>query len=470
MANSGKLTFGEKLGYSLGDTASNLFWQTFSMFLLYFYTDIFGITAAAAGTMFLVTRIWDTVNDPLMGIISDRTNTRWGKFRPYLLWLAFPFGIIGVLTFTTPDFEPTGKLIYAYVTYGLMMMVYTAINIPYSALMGVLSPDPLERTKASSFRFVAAFTGGLIVQSTALKLVKVLGGNNEALGWQLTMALFAFLAAVLFLTTFGVTRERVAPSVTQVTSLKKDVKDLFSNTPWVVLFFAGIFLLTFVSIRNGSIMYFYKYYVGDQVVALFGREMNLTSDGLATTFMVLGSGANIVGVLVTSWFSKTFGKKRSFIGLMLLTIIFTAVFLVMRPENVLMMFTLQVIISFVMGPLSPIVWAMYTDTADYSEWKSARRATGLVMSASTMAQKFGWTIGGAVAGWLLAMFGFEANQLQTGETILGIRLMISIIPAIAAVLCGVFMFFYKLDDATMATITADLKARRDQSDPENNKT
>jgi GPH family glycoside/pentoside/hexuronide:cation symporter len=460
---SAKLSFGEKIGYSLGDTASNLFWQTFSMFLLYFYTDIFGISAAAAGTMFLVTRIWDTVNDPLMGIIADRTNSKWGKFRPYLLYLAVPFGVIGIFTFTTPDFGATGKMVYAYLTYSLMMMVYTAINIPYSALMGVLSDDPLERTKAASYRFVAAFAGGLVVQATALKLVKVLGGNNEALGWQLTMSVFAFIAAVLFITTFATTKERVSPPKEQKTTLSKDLKDLFKNIPWVVLFIAGIFLLTFVSIRNGSIMYYYKYYVGDQLISMFGKEMNLSSDVLASTFMVLGSAANIIGVLVTGWFSKRFGKKRSFVGLMLLTTLFTAVFIFLKPENVLIMFSLQITISFLMGPLSPIIWSMYTDTADYSEWLNGRRATGLVMSASTMAQKFGWTIGGAVAGWLLASYGFVANQDQNPETIRGIQMMISLIPAGLAILCAGFMFLYKLDEQTMQEIMVDLQKRREGS-------
>jgi GPH family glycoside/pentoside/hexuronide:cation symporter len=455
-----KIPFFEKVGYSLGDTASNLFWQTFSMFLLFFYTDIFGISAAAAGTMFLVTRIWDTVNDPLMGIIADRTNTRWGKFRPFLLWMALPFGIIGILTFTTPDFGSTGKIVYAYITYSFMMMVYTAINIPYSALMGVMSPNSLERTSLSSFRFVAAFGGGLIVQATALKLVKITGGDNQALGWRWTMTIFAVLAVILFLTTFTTTKERVKPPKTQKTSLVNDLSDLFSNIPWLMLFLIGIFLLTFVSIRNGSIMYYFKYYVGDQTFSLFGKSYSYDKNVLASAFMVFGSLANIVGVLSTRYISELFGKRRAFIILMLLTTVLTAVFYVLKNDAIISMFTIQVIISFIMGPLSPMIWAMYTDTADYSEWRTGRRATGLVMSASTMAQKFGWTIGGALAGWLLAAFGFKANQAQSAETLHGISLLISIIPAVCAVLGAAAMFFYKLDDETMKQIEIDLAARK----------
>lgn len=451
----------EKFGYSLGDFASNLFWMTFVFFGTFFYTDIFGIPAAAAGTMFLVVRFFDFANDPIMGILADRTNTRWGKFRPYLLYLALPFGVIGVLTFTTPDFGESGKLIYAYVTYTLMMVVYTAINIPYSALMGVLSPDPLERTKAASYRFVAAFAGGLIVQATALKLVKVLGGNNEALGWQLSMAIFAFLAVVLFLSTFVITRERVQPPKEQISSLKEDLKNLVTNIPWWILVAVGIFLLTFVTIRNGSIMYYFKYYVGEQTFSLFGKEFDLNTDGLASTFMVLGTGANLVGVLLTGWISKMFGKKRAFLGLMFITIFLSGVFIFLGPEAVLTMFGLQILISLLMGPMSPILWSMYTDIADYSEHKHNRRATGLVMSASTMAQKFGWTIGGAVLGWMLASFGYvEKSDIQSPETVQGIRYLISVIPAAMAILTFAGLAFYKLDEKTMYEIKEDLEMRR----------
>ncbi len=540
-----KISIFEKIGFALGDTASNLFFQTFMLFLLYFYTDVFGIPAAVAGTMFLVTRIWDSVNDPIMGIIADRTETRWGKFRPYLLWMSVPFGIIGVLTFTTPDLSLQGKIIYAYVTYGLMMMVYTAINIPYSALMGVVSPDPLERTSFSQYRFVFAFLGAFLVQGLTLPLVNSFGGGNtdvvsakienhkviltengvgaskiiitantgkeepveakfvvnvyrpeniadidtttqivylpagfgadtlnaerffdvdiagvplsvqvvnEAKGFQWTMTVFAVAAVIMFIITFASTKERVRPPKEQKTNLKNDVKDLLTNVPWLILFFIGIFSLSYISIRNGAIIYYFKYYVGDSLAA--------------TGFMLAGTIVTIIAIMMTEWLSKKFGKKQVFMGAMFFSTIFSAAFFLLSKDDILWMYVFQILGSFAAGPTAPIVFAMYTDCADYSEWKNGRRATGLVMSASTMAQKFGWTIGGALAGWLLAYFGFKANVEQTAESVHGIVLMMSLVPAVGSLIAGAMMYFYKLDDKFMKQIERDLLARRKESGEE----
>ncbi len=534
-----KISVKEKIGFGLGDTASNLFFQTFMLFLLYFYTDVFGIPAAVAGTMFLVTRIWDSVNDPLMGVIADRTNTKWGKFRPYILWMAVPFGIIGVLTFTTPDLSLEGKIIYAYVTYALMMMVYTAINIPYSALMGVVSSDPLERTSFSQYRFVFAFLGAFLVQGLTLPLVNSIGGGNtdvltaqienhqivitengigtsklimeadngtdkpltgkvniniyrselkneidtttqilyleegfgkykfnpdkyfeasiasfplsikvvnEASGFQGTMTIFAIAAVIMFFITFYTTKERVSPPKEQKTNLKNDIKDLITNVPWVVLFFIGIFSLSYISIRNGAIIYYFKYYVGDSLAA--------------TGFMLAGTIVTIIAIMMTEWLTKKLGKKNVFMLAMLLSTVFSAAFFFLDKDDIVLMYVFQILGSFAAGPTAPIVFAMYTDCADYSEWKKGRRATGLVMSASTMAQKFGWTIGGALAGWLLASFGFKANVAQTEESIKGITLMMSLIPAVGSLIAAVLMYFYQLDDKTMKQIEFDLNERR----------
>ena len=531
----------EKIGFGLGDTASNLFFQSFMLFLLYFYTDVFGISAGAAGTMFLVTRIWDSLNDPLMGIISDRTRSRWGKFRPYLLWLAVPFGIIGVLTFTTPDLEVSGKIIYAYITYTLMMMIYTGINIPYSALMGVVSPSTIQRTSFSQYRFIFAFIGAFIVQGTMLPMVNSFGkgdvsvlrpetatGNiivlhesgpgtikmqltantdgvvestrnipvivaalgqddpadtsagslhlkqgfesyamdaaayfpeladqdvsfsielvNERKGFSLAMTIMAVLAVAMFMTTFFTTRERVQPSKEQKTTLVRDLRDLMANKPWWILFALGLFTLSHVSIRNGSIMYYFKYYVG--------------SEELASAFMLAGTIATIVSIMLTEYFSRLLGKKRFYITCMALTTVFALLFGILGKDDIVMMFVLQVLISFVFGPTAPLVFAMYTDAADYSEYRTGRRATGLVMSASTMAQKFGWTIGGALAGWLLMLFGFKANVVQGESALTGIRLMMSVIPAIGSFMGAILMIYYKLDDSFMKKIENELALRR----------
>jgi len=444
--DSQKLSIKEKIGYGLGDTASNFYWQMFMSFILFFYTDVFGISAAVAGTMLLVTRIWDTGIDPIMGVIADRTNTKWGKFRPYLLWMALPIGIIGVITFTTPNLSMNGKIIYAYVTSTLMMAAYTAINTPYSALMGVLTPNSLERTSVSSYRFVLAFVAIFIVQGTTLPLVYYFGKGDQATGFQWTMIVFSIVAVVLFVITFLNTRERVHPPKDQKTSIKNDLGDLFHNKPWIVLFFIGIFALSYNSIRSGSIIYYFKYYVGNEF--------------LTSAFMVSGTIAAIAGVMITKFLSRLLGKRTLYMLLWLIVGILTILFYFIPKENIILVFSSHILISFILGPTAPLIWAMYADTADYSEWKSGRRATGLVFSAATFAQKLGWAIGGAFTGWLLAYFGFIANVVQTDSAQDGIRLMMSIIPAIAGLLAAAAGWFYKLDEQMMEKIEQDLSTRK----------
>jgi len=459
-----KLSIREKVGYSLGDTASNLFFQTFILFLLYFYTDVFGISAAAAGTMFLVTRIWDAVNDPMMGAIADRTNTRWGKFRPYLFWLAIPFGVIGVLMFTTPDLSPAGKLIYAYITYTLAMMVYTAINVPYSALMGVITPNSMERTVVSSFRFVAAFVGMFIVQYSVLRLVGIFGGENEQVGWQWAMTVLSALAVVLFLITFATTKERVQPPKGQKNPVKQDIADLFANKPWLLIGGATIFQLTFLVMRGGSIMYYFEYFVQDQEIMLFGKTHSYSFGALASAFMLAGTVVTIIGAILTKWFSRTFGKSPSYYGFLGISAISIALFYFLGPKDIILMFVLQLVASFSVGPVSVLQWAMYTDTADYSELKTGRRATALIMSASLFALKLGVALGGAGLAWVLAAYGYQPNQPQTAEALKGIRLVMSVYPAIFAIIGVVLMLFYPLTNKRMVEIEAELTERRKQSE------
>ncbi len=458
--NTGNLSLKEKIGYSLGDTASNLFFQTFILFLLYFYTDVFGLPAAAVGTMFLVTRIWDAFFDPIIGMISDRTHTRWGKFRPYLLWFALPFGIIGVLTFTTPGFDTSGKLIYAYVTYSFMMMLYSAINVPYSALMGVITPNSEQRTVLSSYRFVSAFAGGFIVQAVTMSLVNYFGKGNETLGWQWAMGCLSGLAFVLFMVTFMTTKERVFPPKGQKTNFRRDLGDLFSNKPWLLIAGATVFQLMYIVMRNSSIMYYFKYYVGGQHLDLFGTAINLSFETFASSFMLTGTLATITGAILTNWFSRLLDKKNTYLWFLIASAVLNVFFYFMQPQNVLLIYGLNLMVSFFFGPVSVLQWAMYTDTADYSEWKNERRATGLVMAASLFSLKLGLTLGGAIVGWILAYHGFVANRPQTPESVGGIILLLSVYPAVLGVVGGLLMLFYPLTNKMMIKIEEDLTARR----------
>lgn len=448
----------EKLGYASGDFASNLFWQTFMYFLPIFYTDVFGLPAAAAALLFGLSRLLDGITDPAMGMIADRTNSKWGKFRPYILFVALPFGAIGILCFTTPGFSLNAKIVYAFITYNLMMILYTAINIPYSALMGVLSPDSQERTSISSYRFIFAFAAGLFITAFNNTFVQKFGGGDDALGYKYTITLYAAIAIILFLITFLTTKERVVPKKKERNLIKNDLKDLISNKPWMILLLTGIFTIFYVSIRNGAIAYYFKYYVSAKTIdfILFGKQF---SYDLASSFMVVGTIAVIVGLTGVKKLTDLIGKKYAYFLLMILSTVFTASFFILDRDQVKAMFVLQILASLFMGPTSALVWAMYADIADYSEWKTGRRATGLIFSASTMAQKFGWSLAGVITMALLAYFGYSANTEQSVESLTGIRALISLIPAIGSILCAVMILFYALDDKFVAKIQKELAAK-----------
>jgi GPH family glycoside/pentoside/hexuronide:cation symporter len=566
---SKKITFGERFGYGLGDLASNLFWMQFVWFLNYFYTDVFGLAPAVLATMILAVRIWDSVNDPIVGILADRTNSRWGKFRPYLLWGALPFAIVGSLTFTTPNLSPGGKLAYAYVTYGLMVLIYTIVNIPYSSLMGVVSPDPSVRTKFSQMRFIMAFTGGLIVQATTLPMVASLGSSeqgviaaevrgqhvvvteqgtgssrlevstfsgdytepgfvqrlgiqfglvdeaglgkftkkktihvntpeyyeaanlpfreagadfesisyltsgfetfeiplaevfaeknlsgvrievgvvNEQRGFRATMTIFGALAAILFVITFATTRERVQPSPQQKTSLGRDLLDLVTNKPWVILFALGIITLFHVCLRNGAIIYWCKY--------------NLGNEKIGPLFMLAGTLANLISIFFVGALEKRCGKKVGYALCMLGTLVLSAAFYFIPESQIGLLLTVHILINFAFGPTAALVWAMYTDAADYGEWKHGRRATGLVMSACTMAQKFGYTFGGALGMAVLSYVGYQANVDQTPQALAGIKGMVSWISALPCAVGFVLILLYPLSEKQLGVIETDLNARR----------
>lgn len=453
-----KITLREKAAYGLGDFASSMFWKLFSMFLLFFYTDVFGLAAAAVGTMFLITRIWDALIDLMIGAACDRTNSRWGKFRPYLLFGAVPFAVVGVITFITPDLSPTGKLIYAYITYAAMMMIYSLVNVPYSSLLGVMTNKPDERTSLASYRFIGAFSGGLFVTATANYLVEHFGKNgNTAAGYQWTVGVYAVLAAFLFILTFAGTKERLKPAVEQKSTLKEDFKDIAKNGPWFIMLGASISVLIFNSLRDGSILYYFKYYIKDQTINFLGNEYSFSQSALASAYMSVWLATNIIGVLLAKPLSGKIGKKNTFLVSVITSAALSFLIFFIGPQQIGLIFISNIFIGISAGIVLPLMWSMYGDIADYSEWKNGRRATGLIFSSSTMSQKFGWTLGGALNGWLLSAFGFQANVEQSGHSLLGIRLMLSVFAGLGALFGILFMYFYPLNEKFMAKVDDELE-------------
>ncbi len=444
-AQDQKLSILDKVGYAFGDGASNLIWMSFIYFQLNFYTDVFGLSAAAVATMLMVTRSWDMFFDVIIGTVADRTRTRWGKFRPYLLWMALPFGIISVAAFSTPAASANVKLIYAYVTLSLMMVVYSAINVPYSAMMGVISPDSQERTSLSSWRFTFAFLGGLVVQFSTLRLVAHFGKGNQQLGYQMTIGVYAVAAIVLFLATFAFTRERVQPVQEQKTTRSRDLLDLVANTPWLVLCSLGIMQVCFVSIRGAAVVYYFKYY--------------LANVGAAAAFLGVGSVMSVAGTFLIQYVTPFTGRKNAFIGLMLLSTVVLVFSYWVRPDQLVLLWGYNITYCLLTGPTSALLWAMFADTADYSEWRTGRRATGLVYSASGMSNKFGWAIGGSLAAALLAFYGFKANVMQTAAGLHGIRIIMALAPAAGTLLCGLGMFLYPLNEESTKKLQTELAAR-----------
>ena len=449
----------EKIGYGFGDMASSMFWKLFGSYLMIFYTDVFGMPAAVVGTMFLITRVWDSAFDPIIGIIADRTQSRWGKFRPYLLYLAIPFAVIGVLTFTTPDFSDGGKVIYAYFTYSLMMMVYSAINVPYASLLGEMSPESKDRNMLSTYRMAFAYIGSFIALLLFMPMVNRFSmGHDEQHGWMMSVIVIAVLCALLFYGCFAWTTERVKPIKKQQNSLKSDLQDLLHNRPWWILLGAGVAALVFNSIRDGATVYYFKYYVVEEEyasISLFGISFVLS--GL---YLAVGQAANIVGVVLAAPLSNRIGKKKTYMWAMSIATVLSVIFYWFDKEQLMLMFIFQVLISICAGSIFPLLWSMYADCADYSELKTGNRATGLIFSSSSMSQKFGWAIGSAVTGWLLAFYGFEANAVQGEEAIHGIRMFLSWLPAMGTVLSVIFISLYPLSEKEMRKITNQLNDKR----------
>ncbi len=461
-----KITFREKLGYGFGDMASSMFWKIFGMYLLFFYTKVFGISPAAAGTMFLLTRIWDAVNDPIMGLLSDRTQTRWGKYRPYLLWGGIPFALIGIMTFFTPDWGENAKLAYAYVTYTLMMMIYTVVNVPYASLLGVMSPHPRDRNTLSSYRMFFAYVGSFITFMILQPLVDAFSSGSsrgdqistEPGAWTAAVAVIGLLCALLFFLCFRWTKERVkaADETRNKASVGTDLKRLFTNRPWWILLASGISALLFNSIRDGvALFYFTDYVTSTFRTAAFGWTVG-------TIYLLVGQASNMIGVALAAPVANRIGKKKTYLGAMILAALLSYFFFMLKPDQIMLIMIFQVVISACAGIIFPLLWSMYADIVDYQELKTGRRATGLILSSSSMSQKFGWAVGGAITGWLLAAFGYDADlAVQSQNAVHGVRLMMSFLPAIGCILAVIAIALYPLGEKKVLEITAQLNEKRD---------
>ena len=443
-----KLSLREKLCYGLGDTASNLIFATVLHFLLYFYTDVFGLTAAAAGAMFLGVRALDAVVGVGVGIAADRTRTRWGSFRPWLLWMALPLAAGTVLAFTTPGFGPTGKLVYAWLTYGALMFAYSAINIPYGALSGVMTADAHERTSLSAVRMACSQLGKFTVVALTLPLVAYFSGaaGDPARGYQRTMLVFALTAVALFFVAFLGTRERIALPRGQENNLRGDLAALRRNGAWTVLCGAGLLLFTFAAVRGSVVVYYFRYCVGDTAGA--------------THFLILSTVAAIAGALVSPVIARRLGKKNAFRVCTTVGAVFFGLIYLVPNERLPLLHALNVLGVLAASVTAPLFWSMLADAADYAEWQSGRRCTGLVFSAVSFAIKFGLGLGGVLTGALLGRFGYVAGAVQSESTLQGIVLLLTLIPAAGYALLALFFGLYPLDEGRCATMHLQLRTRR----------
>jgi glycoside/pentoside/hexuronide:cation symporter, GPH family len=474
---TGKLSVREKVGYSLGDGAANFIFQTFMLLQLSFYTDTFGLSAAAAATLFLIARLWGAVCDPVFGALADRTKTRWGKFRPWILWTAVPFGILGYFAFTTPHFGASGKVIYAYITYFLLLTVYSANNNPYSALSGVITGNMAQRTSLSSYRFVVVTLATIAIQGFTLPMVSHFGQGDSSKGYQITMGIFSALAIIFFFVTFFTTKERIVPPPTQKTSLRLDLSDLLKNRQWVLMFFIFLFMFIFLSMRNSILLYFFKYYLNPEsqhaflvnadkillgllsLVGMTGANIDVAGNTFSV-INIISQLAAILGIALSNTLARKYGKRdifRIWLGVAGITAI---LFAFLPPSAVTLAFLLSVLFNFSWGVTMPLPWAMMADVADYSEWKNNRRATGIVFAGIVVGLKVGMAIGGALAGYLLSKYGYVPNVVQNQDAIRGIRLTVSIYPAIAIILCVALLFVYGINKNVEDKMQDELADRR----------
>jgi Na+/melibiose symporter-like transporter len=486
-SGSQKLSVLEKIGYSLGDLAANLIFQTLMAFLAFFYTDIYKIPASKASVVMLVGGVIGACFNLVMGAIADRTNTRWGKFRPWVLWTAIPFGVISLLAFTTPDFNESGKVIYAFVTYFLLVIIYSANNLPYSALSGVLTGDMKERNSLSSYRFVAVMVAQFIIQVLLLPLALSLGQGDKAKGFEKVMLVFAVTGVICFIITFLTTRERIQPPKEQKTSVKQDLADLARNRPWLVMLALTILVFITLALKGGMNIFYYKYFLTEQSEMDFLNSVGFDNiiSGLSRIFnpasfaefskpgsapystVSFTSAFSTIAMILGIFFSKSladrFGKRNVFGTFLSLSAFCLMLIYFYGNSSVMAVFITQCVHGFLYGITIPLLWAMIADVADYSEWKNSRRATAIVFSAMIFGLKVGLSIGGALSAWLLSIFGYVADaSIQTNSATTGIKLLISIIPGLLFIAGVLLLLAYPINKQMELKIERELKERNNQ--------
>ena len=452
-----KTSLSEKVGYGFGDMSSSMFWKIFSYYLPFFYSNIFGLRLDQVGVLLVVTRIWDAVSDPMMGVIADRTRTKWGKYRPYLLLMALPFAISGIFLFTTPAVSPTMKLVWAYVTYIMMMTVYTGINVPYGAMLGVMTDDSDTKTVLSSFRMFFAYGGSFIALFCWEPLCNALGGYGTPVGWQHAMIVIAGLCLVLFLLSFAMTREKLHTESTS--SIASDFGSLVRNAPWWILIGAALCSNLFNTVRGSTVAYFFNDVIGPDVHLNLGKWGFLFYAGL---FLSIGEVCNMLGVAMTTPIAKALGKKTTYMLSFAALIVLSIAFFFVPKTGYWWMIVLQVVISIFTGIISPLVWSMYADVSDFAENRDGTASTGLIFSSASMAQKFGGAFGGYAVMALLGAFGYNtaAGAVQTAEAVKGLWILMSWVPAAVAALAIVIVFFYPLTKSRMEKIQEELAVKR----------
>ena len=433
----------EKIGYGLGDFGSNVVFQTILILLPAFYTDVFGLAPAAMGTMFLAVRLLDTLTDPIMGMVADNTNTKWGKFRPYLLWFAIPFSVIFVFTFITPDFSENGKLAYAYLTYAALMILYTVVNIPYCALGGVITSDSQERVSANSYRFFIATSAGVLISYFAPDLIEYFGNGNEQDGYPYAMSVFGVLAILAFFGCFALTKERVKQVASTKGSLSVDFKTLLKNDQWLVVALLFLVLLVPIVLRGASQVYYVKWFIGDAE--------------LIAAFLTTGTFCQMIGAGFASSLTKKLGKVPAYILVQSIIVVGSIALYFVSNSNLYAIFILFGVVNFFVQMGAPILFTMAADTVEYGELKTGRRVTGLVFSGALFALKLGVAVGGWLIGLILAYYGYDGKaEAQSPEAIQGIVLSLTLFPAIGHFLLIPIVSFYKLNKKRCDEIRAEL--------------